>query len=189
MTDSLPFMLLNSPVHAHPVQSGLTLILRLFPFDLHSCFPVWLHIHSETLQSFLHSSCPVWTHIHLRLSCQSLPLFVLFIPVQSSLTLILRLSCPLIITQSHQSDLLLFFGFRCTKLCAFKPYPDHPHWLRRTACQTPLLKSLELIGGRRILYPFLIYCYLGVEVSVQQGTQFIFGGRIAEVLVGNSTNM
>ena len=55
-----------------------------------------------------------------------------------------------------------------TNICTFKPYPDHPHRLRRASCQTPLLKSVELIGGRRILYPFLIYCYLGVEVSVRQ---------------------
>ena len=34
------------------------------------------------------------------------------------------------------------------------------------------MKSVELIGGKRILYPFLVYCYLGVEASLQQVMQW-----------------
>ena len=58
-----------------------------------------------------------------------------------------------------------------TKLCSFQRHPDHPHRARRAACQTPLLKSVELIGGKCILYPFLLYCYLGVEASLQHMLQ------------------
>ena len=54
-----------------------------------------------------------------------------------------------------------------SKVCPFQPYGDHPH-RRRTACQTVLMKYVEVIGGRRILYP---YCYLGVEVTLQQVVQ------------------
>ena len=31
----------------------------------------------------------------------------------------------------------------------------------------PLLKTVELSGGRRILYPFVTYCYLSLEKSLQ----------------------
>lgn len=55
-----------------------------------------------------------------------------------------------------------------SKVCPFQPYGDHPHRRRRATCQTLLMKSVELVGGRRILYPFLLYCYLGVEATLQQ---------------------
>lgn len=58
-----------------------------------------------------------------------------------------------------------------SKVCPFQPYANHPHRSRRGSCQTLLMKSVELIGGRRILYPFLVYCYLGVEATLQQVIQ------------------
>ena len=58
-----------------------------------------------------------------------------------------------------------------SKVCPFQPYGDHPHRRRRATCQTVLMKSVELVGGRRILYPFLLYCYLGVEATLQQVLQ------------------
>lgn len=58
-----------------------------------------------------------------------------------------------------------------SKVCPFQPYCDHPHRRRRATCQTVLMKSVELVGGRRILYPFLLYCYLDVEATLQQVLQ------------------
>ena len=55
-----------------------------------------------------------------------------------------------------------------SKVGRFQPYGDHPHRWRAT-CQTVLKKSFEFVG-RRILYPF-IYCYLGVEATLQQVLQ------------------
>ena len=37
----------------------------------------------------------------------------------------------------------------------------------RAACACPLLKTVELSGGRHLLYPFMTYYYLGLEVSLQ----------------------
>ena len=47
-----------------------------------------------------------------------------------------------------------------SKLCYIRKYPHHPHSSRRGACKCILLKSVELAGGRHILYPYLMYCYL-----------------------------
>lgn len=37
----------------------------------------------------------------------------------------------------------------------------------RQPCNTPLLKTVELASGKKILYPYLVYCYLGIESSLQ----------------------
>ena len=51
-----------------------------------------------------------------------------------------------------------------SKSCSFKRFPSHPHINMRSACGTLLLKSVELAT---YLYPFLTYCYLGLDVSLQ----------------------
>ena len=54
-----------------------------------------------------------------------------------------------------------------SKHCSFCRFPSHPHTSMRLPCGTLLLKSVELASKRTYLYPFLTYCYLGLEVSLQ----------------------
>ena len=54
-----------------------------------------------------------------------------------------------------------------SKICEFKPYPNHPHRRMRQACQSVLLKTVELSGGKRFFYPLLMYCYVGIQNSLQ----------------------
>ena len=54
-----------------------------------------------------------------------------------------------------------------SKQCSYKPFPNHPHSSRRGCCNTLLLKTVELSSGKSILYPFLSYCYLGLQTSLQ----------------------
>ena len=54
-----------------------------------------------------------------------------------------------------------------SKHCAFKAFPLHPHHSMRSSCGTLLLKTVELAGGRTYLYPFLSYCYVGLDQSLQ----------------------
>ena len=54
-----------------------------------------------------------------------------------------------------------------TKVCSFRRFPNHVQRRMRAICACPLLKTVELSGGRRILYPYLTYCYLSLETSLQ----------------------
>lgn len=56
---------------------------------------------------------------------------------------------------------------RKSKMCSFRRYPLHPHMRMRSPCGTLLLKSVELASRKTYLYPFLMYCYLGLDVSLQ----------------------
>ena len=49
----------------------------------------------------------------------------------------------------------------------FLPFPLHPHHSMRGSCGALLLKTVELAGGRTYLYPFLSYCYIGLDQSLQ----------------------
>ena len=53
------------------------------------------------------------------------------------------------------------------KNCPFQRYPSHPQHKMREACGLPLMKTVELAGGRQILYPYKIYSYLSIESSIQ----------------------
>ena len=53
------------------------------------------------------------------------------------------------------------------KNCPFQRYPSHPQHKMREACGVPLMKTVELAGGRQILYPYKIYSYLSIESSIQ----------------------
>ena len=57
---------------------------------------------------------------------------------------------------------------RRVKVCSFVAYPDHPHRSRRQPCSNALLKTVELATGRKIYYPYLVYCYLGVKQPLQK---------------------
>lgn len=54
-----------------------------------------------------------------------------------------------------------------SKLCTYRAYPSHPHHRMRMNCGTLLLKSVELSSGKHLLYPFMTYCYLSLEYSLQ----------------------
>lgn len=56
---------------------------------------------------------------------------------------------------------------RTSKPCGFKPFPLHPHHSMRGSCGALLLKTVELAGGCTYLYPFLSYCYIGLDQSLQ----------------------
>ena len=47
-------------------------------------------------------------------------------------------------------------------------FPNHRYRIHRQQCGTLLLKSVELSTGRKILYPYLTYCYLGLQWAMQQ---------------------
>lgn len=42
------------------------------------------------------------------------------------------------------------------------------HFIFSRQCNTPLLKSVELRSGKKMFYPHLTYCYLGMETSLQR---------------------
>lgn len=56
-----------------------------------------------------------------------------------------------------------------SRKCSFQAYPRHPHHRMRQSCGTPLLKTVELASQNtvQVLYPYLTYCYLGLECSLQ----------------------
>ena len=54
-----------------------------------------------------------------------------------------------------------------SKVCSFVRFPSHKQLRMRQQCNTPLLKSVECVSGRQILYPFLTYCNLSLTVSLQ----------------------
>ena len=54
-----------------------------------------------------------------------------------------------------------------SKKCSFQRFPSHPHASMRAPCGTLLLKSVELATKKSFLYPFMTYCYLGLNVSSQ----------------------
>ncbi len=55
-----------------------------------------------------------------------------------------------------------------SKLCSFVLFPNHPHYQKRLSCGTPLLTTVELASQKRILYPYLAYCYISIQESLQK---------------------
>ena len=53
------------------------------------------------------------------------------------------------------------------KACSFIAFPAHPNHSFRRSCGTRLLKTVELANGRTYFYPFLTYCYVGLDQSLQ----------------------
>lgn len=58
-------------------------------------------------------------------------------------------------------------GQRRTKQCPYVQFPHHPHIRMRLPCNVPLLKTVQVASGKSILYPFLSYCYLSLNISLQ----------------------
>ncbi len=48
------------------------------------------------------------------------------------------------------------------KLCSFRKHPN-----ARLFCKTPLLKTVRLLNSKQKLCPFKVYCYAGLERSLQ----------------------
>ena len=58
-------------------------------------------------------------------------------------------------------------GVKMSKRCSFCRFPSHPHRNFRLPCQSLLLKTVELASKRTYLHPYVTYCYLGVQTSLQ----------------------
>ena len=54
-----------------------------------------------------------------------------------------------------------------SKNCPYVAFPLHPHRHMRNPCGTLLLKTVELAGGCTFFYPFLTYCYVNLDISLQ----------------------
>ena len=54
------------------------------------------------------------------------------------------------------------------KLCSFVQFPNHPQRRMCQPCRNVLVKSVELATGRKLFYPYLVYCYLGIKPSLQR---------------------
>ena len=53
--------------------------------------------------------------------------------------------------------------FSVSKLCSFRKHQN-----ARLICKTPLLKTVRLLNGKQKLCPFKVYCYGGLERSLQR---------------------
>ena len=56
--------------------------------------------------------------------------------------------------------------YKYGRIFMHQEFPNRPHRRLRVKCNYPLLKSVELSTGKRVLYPLLAYCYLGLENSI-----------------------
>lgn len=54
-----------------------------------------------------------------------------------------------------------------SKKCWYRQFPNHPHAQMRLPCDTPLLRTIELVTRKKLLYPYLCYCYVSVESYLQ----------------------
>ena len=61
----------------------------------------------------------------------------------------------------------VFAGRQRALLCPFKQFPQHPQRRMREECRTPLLKTVKLASGKQMFYPYLTYCYLGIELALR----------------------
>lgn len=55
-----------------------------------------------------------------------------------------------------------------TKFCTHVKFPRHRYRSGRAPCNAPLLRSVTLYTGKKFLYPFKIYCYRKLAVSLQE---------------------
>lgn len=67
----------------------------------------------------------------------------------------------------YLKDCLQGTGPQRSKCCSFIRFPNHSQRRMRSPCGSVILKTVELAGGHTHFYPFLTYCYLSVEVSLQ----------------------
>ena len=66
----------------------------------------------------------------------------------------------------YLSDCIEGVSQKQSKVCCFRKYPSHPHASMRKQCGSLLLKTVEMSNGNRHFYPFMTYCYIGLEASL-----------------------
>jgi len=49
-----------------------------------------------------------------------------------------------------------------SKTCPYRPHPNS-----RSRCGTLLLRSVKLVSGKLLLYPFKVFCYQGLRGSLE----------------------
>ena len=54
-----------------------------------------------------------------------------------------------------------------SKNCSFSRFPNHTQYRMRAPCNALLLKTVELASGRIFLYPYLTFCYLSPQISLE----------------------
>ena len=72
------------------------------------------------------------------------------------------------IYNTYESCVETVGGQKSSKNCSYVGYPNHPYLSMRTECKALLLKSVHFESGRRILYPFKVYCYSGIETTLRK---------------------
>ena len=56
-------------------------------------------------------------------------------------------------------DIIVTIGsVQSGKKCSFQKFPNHPQKTKQKLCGLPLVKTVELTGGKSILYPHMVYC-------------------------------
>ena len=69
----------------------------------------------------------------------------------------------------HYGEYVVIGGsHRSSKVCNYVRYPNHPYRSGRRECAHLLLKSVSLVSGRKLLYPFKVYCYKSLQSSLQE---------------------
>lgn len=69
----------------------------------------------------------------------------------------------------HYGECVIKTGSRrSSKVCNHIKYPMHPYSSGRRECGHPLLKNVQLVSGRNLLYPFKVYCYKSIQSSLQE---------------------
>ena len=77
--------------------------------------------------------------------------------------------CPRCHKMYDTSDCISRCGsIESTRNCSFVKHPNHPHSSGRAPCSAPLMRSVTLRTGKVRLYPFKIYCYRKLVVSLQE---------------------
>lgn len=69
---------------------------------------------------------------------------------------------------SYESCIETIGTIKSSKCCNHIEFPKHPHQSRRTACKALLMKTVHCVSGRKLLYPFKIYCYSGITSTLQK---------------------
>lgn len=67
-------------------------------------------------------------------------------------------------------DCLTRTGTRITE-CKFVRFPKHPQRHMRSACLSPLLKTVKTASGNQVLEPLKLYCYRDVVQSIENFVQ------------------
>lgn len=62
----------------------------------------------------------------------------------------------------------VYRGQKETKKCSFVKHPDHPNKRYRKACEQELLLTVNSPSGKRLLFPFKVYCYRKLENSITE---------------------